>query len=69
MPFYEKIKNVKKRWITTLVDKLTKLLNQMTKSPNKITVLVSYDVLDNIWQLWLFIKRISYSELLLLLLL
>ena len=33
----------------------------MTKLPSKITVLVSYNVHDNIWQLWLAIKRISYS--------
>jgi len=33
----------------------------MTKFPSKITVLVSYNVHDNVRQLWLFIKRISYS--------
>jgi len=57
----KKIKNVKKRWIKNVVDKLKKLLNEMTKILSKVAVLVSYNVHDNVWQLWLFIKRIFYS--------
>jgi len=46
--FMEKVKNVKKRWIKNFADKLTKLLNQMTKFHTKITVLVFYNVHDNV---------------------
>jgi len=55
--FTKKIKNVKKRRIKTVVDKLTELFKPNEKFSSKITVLVAYNVHDNVWETRILIRE------------
>jgi len=38
--------------------------SQMTKVSCKITILVSYNVYHNVWELWVFIRELSIAAML-----